>query len=124
MEDRVDPASRMVHVVVEIPSPFDRSSGGPPLIPGTFVDVRIFGKTVDEVVALPRHAIREGGVVWIVEEGVLRIRPVQIARSDREQALVSGGVSEGDQIVVSSLDAVTDGMKVRAAGPEAEGGGA
>jgi RND family efflux transporter MFP subunit len=125
METQVDPGSRMVHVVVEIPRPFDTSGGRrPALLPGSFVDVRIFGRTVEEVVALPRHAIRDGGVVWVVEDGTLGIRPVEIARSDRQWAYISGGVVQGDQVVVSSLDAVTDGMAVRAAGSEQAGGDA
>jgi RND family efflux transporter MFP subunit len=122
METQVDPSSRMVHIVVEILNPFDRANGRPPLLPGTFVDVRIFGKTAENVVAIPRYAVREGGVVWLVEDGTLRIRPVGITRSDREQALVSGGLTGGDQIVVSSLDVVTDGMKVRSAEGEVGGG--
>lgn len=115
MEAEVDPASRMVHVVVEVPDPFAKEGVRPPLLPGTFVDVRIFGKVLDNVVAVPRHAIHEGGVVWLFVDGSLRLQEVEVARSDRERAYVRGGLAPGDQIVVSALDAVTDGMKVRAA---------
>lgn len=117
LESRVDPASRMVHVVVEVGRPFDRSDGRPPLLPGAFVDVAIGGRTLAGVVPVPRHAIHGGDTVWLVEDGRLRIRPVEIARSDRETALVSAGLESGDVLVVSPLDAATDGMKVRPAAP-------
>ena len=39
-------------------------TGKPALLPGTFVDVRIFGRTLSDVVLVPRHAVRNGGEVW------------------------------------------------------------
>jgi hypothetical protein len=48
-----------------------------------------------------------------VEDGLLKVRDVEVLRSDRQQTLVSSGLAQGDQVVVSTLDAVTDGMKVR-----------
>ena len=118
MEAQVDQISRMVHVVVEIADPYETTAGRPPLLPGTFVEVNIFGRTLNSVVALPRYAIREGNRVWIYEDGVLRVREVEVLRADRLQSLVASGLEGGDLVVVSSLDAVTDGMKVRRAGDE------
>ena len=42
-------------------------------------------------------------------------------RLDRLQSLVASGLDGNDLVVVSSLDAVTDGMKVRRAGDESTG---
>jgi RND family efflux transporter MFP subunit len=116
MEAEVDPSSRMVNVVVEVRDPFDRSGTRPPLMPGTFVDVRVFGRTVTGLMPIPRYAVHEGNQVWVAEDGVLRIRRVEVARSDREVAYISDGLSDGDRVVVTVLDAVTDGMKIRTAG--------
>jgi RND family efflux transporter MFP subunit len=113
MEAQVDQQSRMVHVVVEIRDPYAASDGRPALLPGTFVDVSISGRALEGVVAIPRHVIREGGGVWVVEDGLLRVRDVEVLRSDRQQTLVSSGLAQGDLVIVSALDAVTDGMKVR-----------
>jgi hypothetical protein len=115
MEAEVDPSSRMVNVVVEVRDPFDRAGTTPPLMPGTFVDVRVFGRTVTDLMPVPRHAIHEGNLVWVAEDGVLRIRQVEVARSDREVAYISAGLADGDRVVVTALDAVTDGMKIRTA---------
>ncbi len=60
MEAEVDQASRMVHVVVEVKDPYDISANHPALLPGTFVDVEIFGKTLEDVVPVPRFAVHEG----------------------------------------------------------------
>ena len=53
MEAQVDQMSRMVHVVIEVPRPVRDLDRPPALLPGTFVDVRIFGRTLEEVVAVP-----------------------------------------------------------------------
>lgn len=113
MEAQVDQMSRMVHVVVEVPKPYDTSSERPALLPGSFVDVRISGRTLDQVISVPRYAIREGGNVWVFDNGILRIREVEVLRQDRLQTLISTGLEPGEQVIVSSLDAVTEGMTVR-----------
>lgn len=113
MEAQVDQASRMVHVVVEVKDPYDTSENRPALLPGTFVDVRIHGRTLENVVPVPRFAIHEGGQVWVFENGKLGVRDVRILRSDRQQTLVAEGIETDDLVIVSSLDAVTNGMAVR-----------
>lgn len=121
LEGRVDPRSRMVHVVVVVEDPFEGKDGRPPLLPGTFVDVVIEGREVQDAVVVPRHALREGDKVWVVEEGgVLRIRDVRVLRRERDRVLVASGLAGGERVVKSVLDVVTDGMQVRTA---PEGGG-
>jgi multidrug efflux pump subunit AcrA (membrane-fusion protein) len=113
LEAEVDRASRMVHVVVEVPRPFDRSDARPPLLPGSFVDVVIDGRTVSSVVPIPRYAVHDGAV-WVAEDGRLRIRPVEIVRTERETTWIRDGLEAGDAVIVSPLNAVTEGMAVRA----------
>jgi RND family efflux transporter MFP subunit len=113
MEAQVDQTSRMVHVVIEVPNPYDTSGGRAALLPGSFVDVRISGRTLTEVTSVPRHAIRDGQSVWVFDNGSLRIREVEVLRADRHQTLISSGLEEGELVIISSLDAVTDGMTVR-----------
>ncbi len=116
MEAEVDQTSRMVHVVIEVDDPYRTSAERPALLPGTFVDVRILGRTVDDVVPIPRYAIHDGDKVWVYDDGALDIRTVRVLRSDLDRALVGSGLSAGELVIVSSIDAVTDGMAVRRAG--------
>jgi RND family efflux transporter MFP subunit len=113
MEAEVDQTSRMVHVVVEVPRPYDSTHERPALLPGTFVDVTIFGRTLSEAVAVPRYAVHEGNTIWVFDDGQMDIREVEVARSDREFALVTSGLRGGDLVVLTPLDAVTDGMALR-----------
>jgi RND family efflux transporter MFP subunit len=113
MEAQVDQSSRMVHVVVEVKDPYAASNNRPALLPGTFVDVRIFGRTLEGVVPVPRFAVHDGSEVWVFDDGKLAIRQVEVLRSDRQETLVADGIGADDLVIISSLDAVTDGMAVR-----------
>lgn len=113
LEGQVDPRSRMVHVVVVVDDPF--REGRPPLLSGTFVDVTIAGRELADVAVIPRHALREGDQVWVVADGVLGVRDVEVVRRDRTRVYVASGLAAGELVVTSSLDAVTDGMTVRTA---------
>ncbi|MCG8458515.1 MAG: hypothetical protein MI919_19735, partial [Holophagales bacterium] len=91
---------------------------------GAFVDVEIEGRELADVKRIPRFALRQGGVVWVVEDGTLQMREVEVLRKDRETIYVGAGLEPGDLIVTSSLDGVTDGMAVRATALDAPEGNA
>jgi len=110
---QVDRTSRMISIVVEVPEPFKVIEGRPPLLPGVFAEVLIQGNTLDNAVAVPRDAIREGNHVWLVNGNRLRIRPLKIVRVDKNFAYVASDVLNDANVVISSLDAVVDGMEVR-----------
>ena len=110
---QVDRTSRMVSVVVEVTNPFDTTGGRPPLLPGVFAEVLIEGKVLKNAVAVPRDAVRESNKVWAVEEDRLHIKTLEIARADKDFAYAISGLEEAEQIVVSSLDLVTEGMALR-----------
>ena len=65
------------------------------------------------MVAVGRDSLRSGSDVWIVNDGTLHIRNLDIARADENYAYVISGLEDGSEIVVSTLGNVVDGMKVR-----------
>lgn len=46
-------------------------------------------------------------------EDRLRFRDVDVLRIERDNAVIAGGLSAGERVCVSPLNAVSDGMKVR-----------
>jgi len=112
-EGRIDPTSRMVNVVVEVADPFEVTDGQPPLVPGIFVEIAIEGKKLDKIIAVPRYAVHNVDEVWAANGDQLRIQKVKIVRSDKDYAYVSSGIEDGDVIITSPIDTVTDGMKIR-----------
>ncbi len=117
-EGEIDAVSRMVHVVAEVDDPYAPGSdpSRPPLAVGMFVEAEIAGRRVDDVVVLPWAALNGRDQVLIVDDdGRLRFRQIEILRSTTESVLVRSGLSEGELVSISALDAVIDGMAVQIA---------
>jgi RND family efflux transporter MFP subunit len=116
-EGALDLRTRMVNVIARIEDPYGRSrdaSSGPPLPIGLFVEAAIEGRLFDGVVELPRAALRRRDTVWIVDaDGRLEQRSVEVLRSIGDRTFVKSGLSDGDLVVTSALDAALDGMRVR-----------
>jgi RND family efflux transporter MFP subunit len=110
---QVDRTSRMVSVVIEVAEPFKGASGRPPLVPGMFVEVLIKGKTLANGIAVPRFAIHNKNQTWVVNNERLHITELDIVRQDKDYAYVTSGLEDGAMIIVSSLDTVTEAMRVR-----------
>ncbi|MBI1367551.1 MAG: efflux RND transporter periplasmic adaptor subunit [Planctomycetes bacterium] len=113
-EAEVDAKSRMMHIVVEVDHPFTGANEHrAPLVPGAFVDVDIAGKVMSHVAPIPRSALRNEAQVWLAKDGALKIVPVQVARRDRDTVYIQDGLTDGDQLITSAIDTVTDGMMIR-----------
>ena len=110
---QIDKTSRLISVVVEVSEPFKDPGSKPPLLPGMFVEVLIEGNILKNAIAIPRDAMHNNNEVWMVRDDQLYIRPLEIVRADKNYAYAESGLNDGDMIIVSSLDTVTEEMKVR-----------
>ena len=110
-EGKVDELTRMINVVVLVNQPYAKM---PPLAPGLFVTVNIQGRQIENGVIIPRAAIHQGEIVWVVnKENTLEFRPIEVALRSRAGVVVTSGLSDSEQVVVSPIKEVTNGMKVR-----------
>ena len=109
-DGRLDERTRMIKVVVAVDEPYAKK---PPLIVGLFVTVEIEGSTLPDSAVVPRSALRQDDLVWVVgDEDRLAFRKVDVARPQGDEVLIKAGLRQGDRVVVSPLKAVTDGMSV------------
>jgi RND family efflux transporter MFP subunit len=114
----VDPAGRMARVVVAVDDPFGlhgtHTDSRPDLALGLFVEVELHGATLPGVFPIPRSALRPGETVWLVDDaGQLLIRPVTVARREREEVCISRGLAAGDRVVLTALSGAANGMALR-----------
>ncbi len=110
-EGKLDERTRMVSIVVRVENPYGTR---PPLASGMFVTIEIQGRRVENATIIPRPALRHNNIVWVVDrQGILRFRPVKVARRLPNQVIIESGLEQGELIVTSALNAVTDGMQVR-----------
>jgi RND family efflux transporter MFP subunit len=114
-EAEIDARSRMVQVVARIGAAETRSGEAAELPPpvGLFVQAEIQGRADDDIVVLPRDAIRNGNQLLIVDaDNRLRYRTVELLRVYGDDAYVGGGLSRGERVLISPLQVVVDGMRV------------
>jgi RND family efflux transporter MFP subunit len=113
-EGELDPRTRMMHVVAQVQRPYEQSQGRPPLAVGLFVEAEIHGTTFDNIIVLPRIALRPNSQVYIVDkEGKLRFRKVDVLRIVEEDVFIRAGLKRGELVCISPLDIALDGMPVR-----------
>jgi RND family efflux transporter MFP subunit len=110
-QGKLDERTRMVNVIVRVDKPY---ATRPPLAMGLFVTVEIEGRHLPKAAVIPRPALHEDDVVWVMdEEGRLRFRNVDVARVQGDEVVVGSGLKDGERIVITPLKAVTDGMAIR-----------
>ncbi|MBL4667167.1 MAG: efflux RND transporter periplasmic adaptor subunit, partial [Sneathiella sp.] len=82
------------------------------LRPGAFVDVTLNSISFENAVQLPDHAVFEDNIVYIVEDGRLQPRKIEILSHDGTNLIVGGDLNAGDKILTSRFAEVGPGIKV------------
>lgn len=121
----LDGQTRLARVLVKVADPLAKKTdleGKPKLMIGTFVEVDIQANKLDNVVRLSRDYIRSNETVWVMKEGKLEIREVDIVLTDNDYAYIHKGLEEGEQIVITDLSTVSNGigLRTRSEGSEKE----
>ena len=115
----LDPGTRTAQLLVAVDAPYATPDGAPALMPGSYVEVELAGRVLEEVLAVPRSAVRSGDSCWIVDaDERLSRRPLDIAWRDPEHLLVRGQVEPGDRLVVSPIAMPVEGAKVAVVGAD------
>jgi multidrug efflux system membrane fusion protein len=108
-EGEIQRANRSIIVVARI----DGKAKDAPL-PGQFVHTEIEGLTIDHVVRVPRRAFVKSDRVMVVGDGhTVTTREVKVVRTEKDDVLVSEGIQDGEQLCVTALTAVIEGMEVK-----------
>lgn len=99
--------------VVTLIGVLDPSQSAPP--PGLFVRAKIDGNNATGFM-LPRRVLRVDGSVLVVDEqNHLTSRQIEVLQTTRDTVLITGGLSEGDMVVITPPPVVVENMRVRLA---------
>ncbi|MAJ87850.1 MAG: efflux RND transporter periplasmic adaptor subunit [Cellvibrionales bacterium TMED148] len=118
-EASIDVRNRMIYAVAEFTDPYPSSAaiGFPPLEVGRFVEAKVTGKILNDVVALPRHCIyRSTQVLSVSKKNTIHFTEVQILQLTEDMALVRG-IEERMRIVVSPITDPYEGMAISPSPP-------
>lgn len=116
-EGAIDQNARQLHVVAQIDDPFGTSNAiDRPLKIGEYVTAEIAGKTLKNAMVIPSNTIYQNSYVYIVEEGLLQRRDVEIKWQNGVDAVVSSGLAPNDLLVTTQLGQTISGTPVRIEG--------
>jgi len=102
-----DPLTRSMFAIAEVVDPYgDGAADGTfPLAPGLFVDAAIAGKTIENVIIIPRDGLRPEDKVYTVDEdGIATSNDVIVVDTNPDRAVLSSGIEPGALVIVSALE--------------------
>jgi RND family efflux transporter MFP subunit len=115
-EGVIDADNRMIYAIAQVNDPYGYLSTQwkVPLKMGLFVHATISGKTVDNVIVLPRLALRGQDRVLVVDEqNRLESKIVKIIQADEKEIVIADGIEPGAQVSLTALEFVVEGMEVK-----------
>ncbi len=115
-EGVIDSKSRMSYLVAEINDPYllnsSSDSSDIPLRFGSYVNAKIMGYDISQATLVPRYLVVNGKVAILDDESKLHYAVIDIVRQQGSHVIVTNGLQDGDQLIVSALDYPVDGMKL------------
>lgn len=101
-----DPATQRYIVYLQVDLPTDQ------LVPGLTGEANIVIGQRDAAAIIPRRALR-GNEVFVVANGRVELRKVQLGYVALNNAEILSGLKEGELVIVEELDLFRPGMRVR-----------
>ena len=113
-DSRFDSQTRVLYAYAEVRDPFGAgASNGVPLAPGLFVNAAVDGQKLDNIIVIPRAALRGEDKVYVAKDDTLSIMTVNVMSSNKDEAILGGGIEIGDAVITSPIRGVADGMKIQ-----------
>jgi RND family efflux transporter MFP subunit len=89
------------------------------LWPGALCNVRVTLRTEANAIVVPREAVQTGqagNFVFVVQDGIAKVRPVTLDRALEGEAIISSGLKAGENVVTDGQLLLTDGARVEQKG--------
>ncbi|MFO6425304.1 efflux RND transporter periplasmic adaptor subunit [Motilimonas sp. KMU-193] len=115
-EGALDSNSRQLYAIARIDDPYgQQNQDKPPLKIGQFVDAKIAGQVLTDVLVVPRDAVYQGNQVIVFEAGVLVRKTVDVVWGSNDAFIVDGGLSAGEKLVTTPLGNIVSGTRAKLA---------
>ncbi|MFG1430851.1 efflux RND transporter periplasmic adaptor subunit [Xanthobacter sp. V2C-8] len=116
IDNTVDPQTGTITVRAVFPNEDER------LWPGTLGAVTVTLRVEENAVAIPGEAVQvgqDGAFVFVVEDGLARVRPVTVARTVDGEAVIAKGLDGTETVVTDGQLALRNGSRVSVKRPAA-----
>ena len=110
--------TRLASLLITIEDPLGlQAQSSSPLLLNSYVNIRIQGTRLPQVIALPRKVVRDGDQVWCVGDNrQLIIKSIETVWRNEHRIFVSGGLEPDDEIIISDMSSPIDGMLIQVQG--------
>jgi RND family efflux transporter MFP subunit len=105
----IDTRTQTVRVFMNV-----QHTGNADLFNGVFLEAKIPGRTIENSLSVPRKLIYQDHYVYLVDNGKLEYRKVEIARRELDSVIINGGLFNSDTLVTEVLQGVAEGMLAKA----------
>ena len=113
LEQYINESNRQQSLIIAIDNPLLNAKG---LVPGTFVEINIQGKEIDNLWQLPSSSLSQRGEVWYLENNTLANFSADIIGSDETYIYVvppSALFEKNTQVLLHPLSSYLKGMQVQ-----------
>lgn len=112
--DAIDSGTQSATVVARVEDPLGQAAAGerPPLRRNMFVEVLLIGPQTERLVA-PADAVWDGTALVVGADDTLQKRPVSVAFTMGDLAVIDSGLEPGDRLVITSPTVAVPGMQVK-----------
>lgn len=102
---KFDQQTRTVTIAVRVEPEkvLSLGAGKLPLVEGMFCSVKIPGRTMQNVVRIPRSAVSPDQTVYLSIDNRLKSAAVKVLRVEGDQAFITGAINPGDLIIMTRL---------------------
>lgn len=116
----VDQSTRMNHLVVRVDDPYSLNTDAPQLKFGTYVEVEFAGKLIENVYKVPQNLVNKRKI-WVIDaDQKLLSKNVEVVREEGTYFLISSGINEQDQVVMTLPEYPQNGMGVKLLGEDGD----
>jgi len=116
LKSDLESQGRMARLLIQVEDPLSLQPGldQPRMLIGSYVRVEIQGNAVASAAAIEREFIRNGNSIWVMTtQGNLAIRPVEISFRGVDRLMVTGGITSGEQLIITDIATPVAGMPLR-----------
>jgi RND family efflux transporter MFP subunit len=109
IENTVDPQTGTIMVRASFENKDER------LWPGSLASVRITLRVDPNVVVVPTEAVQNGqrgAFVFVIENGVAKVRPVTVTRTLGGESIIATGLNGDETVVTDGQLSLRDGLRV------------
>lgn len=118
-EGAIDSNAQQLYIVAQIEDPYNpQIHPGPSIKIGQYVNAEVQGKTLNDVIVINNSAIYQGSYVYVVENGLLKRRDINIRWQNSQKTIIENGLNAGELLVTTPLGQVSSGTRVSIAGEQ------